>query len=435
LLFTWGSLAFILVAGLMLLHVFQSDVIPYVGYFILAIVGTATLFSLLTWAILREKTIKVAGRVPIVMWTCIVLAGGIAGMAVAGPKIAAETFSTSPYITWTGVQDPSSGITISWITSFESGSSVQYGISRTNLDQVSSNTTATRFHHEALNGLLPNTTYYYQVPGFAVKQFTTAPVGVFNYTFYAWTDHRTNTDITSSFTQPNVVEHMASYAASSGVPGAFSICTGDITSEADDFLSWDTFFDDIAYQDWCANQSMQLIYGNHERAGDLEKKIVKQFFPYPQQADEHFYYSFDYGVAHYIMLDPYTTSHSWASNFTAGQLAWLTNDLATHQSANFTMIFMHPPPWSLSGVNASLATLAGLYDIDLVFCGHHHIYDRQTVAGMEVLTLGLGGNPNSDYRAFPCDTAFARFDVSETLLSVTARFINGTVLDSFTIPA
>ncbi len=440
LLFTWGSLALLLVVGFMLLYIYQEDVIPYVGSYVVAVAGTGLLFGFLTWAILKDKTITTADRVPLVFWTCVILAGGTVGGIVAFPKIAAEYFSTSPYITWIDGQDPSNGITVNWITSFPESSSVSYGTNPWALSQVAAAGDNTRFHHAVLSSLSQNTTYYYLVPGFPVKQFTTAPAGAFNYTFYAWTDHRTNTDYIESYTQPNVVAGIASYAATAGVPGAFTMCTGDITSTSNDYQSWDVFFDDIAYQDWTANKSLQLIYGNHERNGDQEKKTVKCYFPYPQKADEHFYYSFDYGQAHIIMLDTYTVYHSWSSSFTATELAWLESDLAAHTDANFTLLFMHPPPWELGGVRTELIRLVNEgYDIDMAFCGHEHIFDRRnittTTTPIQVLTLGLGGNPNNEYKNYPCNTAFARFDVTTTSLTVTSIFINGTVLDTFTIPA
>lgn len=440
LLFTWGSLAMVLVAGLLLLHVFQEDVEPYVGYYILAVSGTAVLFIYLTVALRKERIIPVQGRVPIVIWTCIVLAAGLAGTIIASPKIAAENMATSPRLTWIDGQDPSTSITISWITTFPEATHVLYSTNRWTLDHASTDGTATRFHHVTLSGLAPNQTYYYQVPGHPVKQFKTAPVGQFNYTFYAWSDHRTNTDILSSYTQPNAVASIASYAATTGVPGAFTIFTGDMTSKANDYMSWKAFFDDIAYQDWTSNKSLAIAYGNHERYGDAEKSIVKNYFPYPQKADTNFFYSFDYGGVHFIMLDPYLEGHSWASNFTTTQLAWLEADLAAHQDANFTLIFMHPPPSSLTGVRGELIKLVnvGGYRIDMAFCGHQHVFERRTIAStppIDVLVLGLGGNPNNEYKSNACDTAFARFDVTTTAITVTSIFINGTILDSFTIAA
>jgi len=438
LLFTWGSLALLLSAGIMLLQVYEEDITPYVGSYVVAVIGTATLFAFLTWAILKDKKITTADRVPLVLWTVITLAGGMVGTIVAGPKLY-EYISTSPYITWIDGQDPSSAITVNWITSYPTTEYVSYGTNRWSLAQVAPAGVNTRFHHAKLFSLSADTTYYYQVPGFPVKQFRTAPTGAFNFTFYAWSDHRTNSDFVMSCFQPNVVEGIASYAARKGVPGAFTICTGDITSTSNDYQGWDVFFDDIAYQDWTANKSLQLIYGNHERNGDPEKIIVKNMFPYPQKADTNFFYSFNYGGAHFIMLDPYDTGHSWASDFSAEQLAWLESDLAANTDANFTLIFMHPPPWSLSGVRTELARLVNVegYNIDTIFCGHDHVFDRRNLSTttIQVLTLGLGGNPNNEYQDYDCDTAFARFDVTTTALTVTSIFINGTILDTFTIPA
>jgi len=353
------------------------------------------------------------------------------------PKIVAQNFVTGPYLTWATGQDPSNATTVMWVTSFNENSGVHYGTSRLSLDHVATGAEYSRFHHVAIGGLLANTTYYYQVGGYPVKQFTTAPVGTFNYSFCVWSDHRTNTDITISNTQANIVEKMSAMVAAAGIDPAFSMFCGDLTSASDDYLGWKTWFDDTAYHDWSVNRSLGIAFGNHERYGDNDTVNVQEFYPYTKQADGHFYRSFDYGNAHFIVLDPYLYNHNWATNFTASQLAWLKSDLAAHKGANFTVIFMHPPPWALAGVKGEFIKLAPLYHIDLVFCGHQHIFNLQNITGtsIRVMTIGLGGVMGNAYKNFPCQTAFARVEVSAIQMHVIAQFTNGTKLNEFSIHA
>nr|MDO8113804.1 metallophosphoesterase family protein [Candidatus Sigynarchaeota archaeon] len=433
--FMWGCVAQGIIAGILLAIVFKEDVIPYVGYYLLVVGGTIALFAFMTRLLVKRKSIHMAVRVPVIFWLCVVTGAGIVGLYFTVPKFTSQYFTAGPRLTWATGQDPSSAITASWVTTFPGDSVVRYGMSRGNLNGTFSVSGSTRFHHVALTGLAANTTYYYQVFGFPVKQFTTAPSGAFNYTFTAWADHRTNTDITISFVQPNIVEGMSALMATDGIDPAFSFFCGDLTSQAYDFLGWETWFKDTSFADWSVNRSLQIAFGNHERAGDPDKTVVKQFYPYTQQGDGHFYYSFNYGLAHFIVLDPYLVNHDWASNFTAEQLAWLEADLAAHSGDTYKMVFMHPPPRNLPEIKLDMARLSVQYGIDLVIAGHQHEYRLVTANGTKYMTIGLGGNPNSHFTGTPCDTAFVRVDVSPVNLHVLARFTNGTVLGNFTIPA
>jgi hypothetical protein len=442
LLIMWGSLALAIIAGIMLTNIYQEEVLPYVGYYSLAVGLTLLIYLSITIGIVHDRNFHIITQILGGFWIFIILGAGTAGVAVAGPQIAARYFASSPNLTWTDDQDPSTGITVSWMTTYASENMLSYGTERGSLTETAGDSSVTRFHHVALNGLIKNTTYYYKVPGFYVKEFTTAPLKTakFNYTFTVWSDHRTNTNIMKSYTQPNIVELMAERMADIDINSSFSMFTGDLTSTASDALSWDTWFNDVSYSDWAINSSLQIAYGNHERNGDLDKSTVQAYYPYTPKPDGHYYYSFDYGVAHFIILDTYTIEHSWSQDLTDEQLAWLENDLETHQDANFTMIFMHPPPSNLAGVRTHLATLSTLYNIDVIFCGHEHYFNRQTLLGTsdtQQIIMGLGGCPNNDYAdlGLECDTAFARVSVSPEELRVIVEFTNGTTLTDFSIVA
>lgn len=434
----WISFSLLIIGGILLVDVYKEEVIPYVVYYIIAVGLSLTIFILTTIMLRQNKSIRFILRIFVVFWMIILYSASIFGMSIGILQISSRYFATDPYLTWTDDQDPVTGITISFITSFPEKKTINYGESPNNLLNSIEDSVATRYHKFAINGLIENTTYYYKVPGFPLKQFTTAPLGKFNYTFTVWSDHRTNTNIMSSYTQPNIVPLMFNRLKSLGITSAFSIFTGDLTSNANDTLSWDTWFNDISYKDWAINSSLQIAYGNHERYGDNETKIIQMYYPYTPKPDGHFYYSFDYGVAHFIILDPYASGHSWSDTFTPEQLSWLENDLETHQEANFTMIFMHPPPSDLTGICSDLATLSLTYDIDVIFCGHDHIFRHQILPGTtdtQEITMGLGGNPNNEFRDFDCDTAFARVTVSPEELHIIVEFTNGTALSDFTIYA
>jgi predicted phosphodiesterase len=430
----WSTILLEIIAGVLLSLAYKTDVEPYLAYYFLVLAITIGIIVFHTIRLKKNSSLKKIIKIPIKLWFIVAFLGSIIGFSFAISKISVQYFTTNPYLTWKDGQDPSSAIVISWVTTFSEKNTLKYGISPINLDKEISEITATRFHHISISNLSANTTYYYKIPSCSIKQFKTAPVGNFNFTFYVWSDHRTNTDVSSSIGkshQPNIVEYMAEDARKSNNDNAFSIFCGDLTSQSNDEVGWNTWFNDISYQDWGSNNSLTVAFGNHERYGDATYTAVQNYFPYPKQADGHFFYSFDYGIAHMIILDPYTTGHSWSSNFTETQKIWLENDLATHLNAKYTMIFMHPPAWALPGVKAEFSKLSSQYSINLVVSGHQHIYDARTYNGTKFITIGLGGNPNNEYNAFECDSAYLKVDVTQKNIQVQAKFINGTVLDSF----
>ncbi len=436
----WTIFSLLIIAGIMAIVQYETEVLSYLVYYIIGVVLTFVIFGFVTKKTLKNEPIRIQFKVPLAIWVILILAGSMFGIIYLTPPLAARNFTSKPYLNWIGGQNTSTSIIVSWISSSETDTEVRYGTSQSALDvQVKGDPIPTKYHRVLLTGLNPNTTYYYQISdNKETFQFTTAPVGIFNYTFSAWADHRTNSQVQSSVWQkgqPNVVEHIYKVFQEMGKTSAFSICAGDISSVASDMLGWKTWFEDIAYQNWGSNAPVQLAFGNHERYGDSEYKMVQQFYPYTKQPDNRFYYSFDYGPVHFIILDPYDTGHGWSQNFTEAQLNWLKNDLEANKNAPYTLIFMHPNPVRLTGVKTELNLLCQQYDIDMIFCGHHHEFRMEWINKTRVVTLGLGGNPNNDYSAFECNTAFAYFDVSTVNLNFTAQFINGTKLASLTFPA
>jgi hypothetical protein len=95
---------------------------------------------------------------------------------------------------------------------------------------------------------------------------------------------------------------------------------------------------------------------------------------YPQMAS----YSFDYGDAHWAVLDtnPYA---DWTDPKLRG---WLERDLASAQGMPWRFVAFHQPPFHSSYVHADeqhtrlLADLFEQHHVDIVFSGHIHNYQR-----------------------------------------------------------
>ena len=434
----WFSLFLVLIAGISLLYVYKSDAVDFIGYYIAGLVLSIGIYAAVTYRIKQNKPMHILIKTFSMFWILIIMGSSFVGMGFAYIQNVRENFSAAPFLNWTDEQDPTSAITISWITSKPTNTILQYGLNSSNLNESITFAEKTRFHHVAIKNLTADTTYYYQVSPYTIKQFTTAPSTEENFTFFFWTDHRTNSGYDTSIkknNQPNVVEYIAAYAKSEGITPAFSICSGDITATSNDYQTWKIWYDDIASNDWASNHTIQMAFGNHERHSDASGTHLKAYYPYNVKPDGHFYHSFDYGAAHFIMLDPYNSGADWGPNFTVDQLTWLENDLATHQAAKFTVISMHPPPIYYYGLKTEIARLSELYSIDLILCGHYHDYDVKTFNGTTQIIAGIGGNPNNEFNAFECDTGFLRVDINSTQMKVQSRFINGTVLDNLNFNA
>jgi hypothetical protein len=270
-LFLLVSFGLVFTAAMFALLHFGSDAAPYVGYGVLGLVLSGSLFALNINQVWRGKTLKQIYRIPTGIWAGLLIGVAITGFYFTVPSLYPRYFmATNPYLTWTGEQDPSSAITVCWVTSFAGESTVRYGTSPLNLDKSITLSDATRYHHVAITGLLANTTYFYSAGNCPLKRFRTAPVGAFNFSFYVWSDPRENNIMLQAQSRPNTPLEMHEDAIQDGIDVAFSICTGDITSTSQEYETWQLWFQDITTNDWASNRSHAMAFGNHERHTDAE---------------------------------------------------------------------------------------------------------------------------------------------------------------------
>lgn len=164
-------------------------------------------------------------------------------------------------------------------------------------------------------------------------------------------------------------------------------------------------------------------------------------------ADDHIsecYYSFDYGIVHFISLNTYTGLYTTDSK----QYKWLENDLISNNKP-WTVVFFHEPMYNGKGKNHpcnqpladGFSPLFKKYGVDIVLQGHQHVYTRVTIdKGTEdeipYLILGRGGTDNAEHYdhwaadAYSEVVHFARFDVTSNIDSmhvlVTEKHFNNS---------
>jgi len=213
--------------------------------------------------------------------------------------------------------------------------------------------------------------------------------------------------------------------------------TGDLVTDGNNEVDWDEQLlgsDQPNIQEMLENIPFHACMGNHELPGNLFEK----YFPYPFESPR--YWSFDYGPAHFMIVDQYT---DYSPN--SAQLTWIENDLASTIKP-WKFIYFHEPGWSAGGhpnnsnVQAYLQPLFEQYGVAMVFTGHNHYYARAVVNGVHHVTTGGGGAelyapyPNPSYVvAANMSYHFCKVEIDGDSLAFTAVKPDGAVIDTFTM--
>ncbi len=111
------------------------------------------------------------------------------------------------------------------------------------------------------------------------------------------------------------------------------------------------------------------------------------------------YYSFDYGNVHFVSLN--SELQAWTTSSTSTMCNWLKTDLQNNDR-KWTIVYWHQPPYSkgshnsddffellMAAMRTNILPILDLYGVDLVLCGHSHVYERS------FLIKGHYGNSSS----------------------------------------
>jgi hypothetical protein len=292
-------------------------------------------------------------------------------------------------------------------------------------------------HTYTITNLIPSTKYFYRV---SVNQevhsgtFHSAPdSNATNVDFFAYGDTRSNPGAHNQ-----VATEMISTYNNEADLQAIVIFGGDFVSNGDVESYWDSQFFDPTYtniQEMLATVPYQSCIGNHEGSGVL---FVK-YFPYPFVAAR--YWSFDYGPAHFAIVDQYTSYGPGSA-----QLNWLQNDLASTNKP-WKFICLHEPGWSAGGghenntsVQNYIQPLCIQYGVQILFAGHNHYYARAVVNNIQHITTGGGGaplyQPNLNYPYIVAGASayhFCKIEINNETLHFTAIKSSGEIIDTFSI--
>jgi len=207
----------------------------------------------------------------------------------------------------------------------------------------------------------------------------------------------------------------------------FVLVVGDLVTDGQDRPSWDTEFFGPA-RGMGAYVEMIPCYGNHE----ADSPYLINLFELPGNGH---YFTVDYGYVRMITLDQYTPLEPGSE-----QYEWLLAELARDWDGWLFCQFHEPPFPSHPGgmlehkrIEDIFAALAE-HGVDVLFCGHHHYYQRtKPIAmtrgqrGVVELICGGGGAPTAEAQAAPY-SASVYTGMHHLVVDVTPETLSGKVI-------
>jgi 3',5'-cyclic AMP phosphodiesterase CpdA len=216
--------------------------------------------------------------------------------------------------------------------------------------------------------------------------------------------------------------------------------TGDVVYPSGEDRHYDRRFF-VPYRRLLKEVPIFPVLGNHDLEKDNGAAYLNNFHP-PRNdlRNTGRYYSFDWGNAHFIALDS-ELYYEDDSSSPEEQKAWLERDLSKTRQP-WKMVYLHRPMYSSSKhgsdekIRKDLEPILVRHEVDMVFSGHDHAYERTvTIRGVTYIVSGGGGKGlypagRSEWTAFSKSTHHAvlvRIDGDR--LSLEAVEPDGTVLD------
>ena len=314
----------------------------------------------------------------------------------------AQIITRGPYLNM-GTQ---TAISVRWRTDVPTIGRVTYGLSASALTRVASETAAVTEHEIRLTNLLPDQRYLYTVgtTGGVLQQGPTL-------TFQTFPPLTTTRKIrVSSFgdcgsgnaNQLSVRDAFLAFQGST--PIDLWNLIGDNAYDGDDVQFQAKFFN--VYKDnLLPSNQLYAIPGNHDYINSTAlaaSHAIPYFsiFTHPTQAEAggvpsgtREWYSFDYGPAHFVMLDGYgtrpvggTAAHIYDDTLNHPQAIWLKQDLAA-TTQPWRVVYLHFPPYTqgshnsetegdLIAIRQRLSPIFERFGVDMVVSGHSHVYER-----------------------------------------------------------
>ena len=372
----------------------------------------------------------------------------------SGPAPAAEILA-GPYL-----QNPGpSSVTVMWVTGTAAAGWVEYGMDgsaattvlpvRDGLVEAN-----TRVHRVTLTGLTPDTRYTYRIVTRPIVSF-----GPYKVDFGEITPSASHTFRTLGAARPSYsflvlndlhedVETMRAHLArASASPYDLVFFNGDSLSHLETEGQVLERCLRPASELFASRTPLFLVRGNHETRGAFARELGR----YVELPDGRFYYSFDHGPVHFIVMDTGEDKEDghWAYSGLTGfdayrqqEAEWLAREVASPawRQARFRVLIAHMPFFGNERTRVeghgpadcrirwgAILNGAGL---DLHIAGHTHRTDWvEPAAGASTFPVAVGGGSAKG------SNTLTRVNVSPDALEVVVTTDAGVEVSRHTVPA
>ncbi|MFD2160867.1 purple acid phosphatase family protein [Paradesertivirga mongoliensis] len=296
-------------------------------------------------------------------------------------------------------------MTIRWRTGVYDRSRVKYGLSSDNLNMRTDDSTLVNEHIINLTGLKPFTKYYYTIGNLAD---TTLQGDADNF-FYTLPEKDSEQFIriagfgdcgNNSINQRIVRDQVLKYLGDNHL-NAWILMGDNAYSDGTDAEYQAKFFN-IYKDDLLKKYPLYPAPGNHDyhdfhsaSAADQNKMAYYQNFSMPTKGEAggvpsgtESYYSYDIGNVHFLSLDSYGPDNKGLRMYEemGEQVEWVKKDLQANKS-KWVVAYWHHPPYTMGSHDSDKESLLVKirenflktieeYGVDLVLCGHSHVYER-----------------------------------------------------------
>jgi hypothetical protein len=327
-------------------------------------------------------------------------------------NIKAQNVLRGPYL-----QMPTeNSITLKWRTNTSTNSRVLYGTDSLNLTQSVTNSANVTDHTLTISNLLPNTKYYYAIGNssslFTIPsnkyQFKTNPIPGESIPTRVWAigdfgkGNAEQVAVKNSYMNfddslnTDVWIWLGDNVYNDGTDEEYQTKLFELNGFSDVF-SWLPFWPSPGNHDyntvWEESAFLGIPYSNipleeHEGPYYDLVHVPTQAEAGGEPSQLELFYSFDYGDVHFLSLNSelYDFSQTFAG---INQMKnWIEQDLQQN-TRTFTIAYFHQPPYSkgshdsddafeqvMKAMRERVIPLLEEFDIDLVICGHSHVFER-----------------------------------------------------------
>lgn len=182
--------------------------------------------------------------------------------------------------------------------------------------------------------------------------------------------------------QPGIYEQVWKQIASERP--ALAVSAGDSIEGMDDATAEEEWRQFLQGRKPFISYPLYLAPGNHDVWSAASERLYEKYSGHPLR------YSFDYGNAHFTMLD-----NSRSDQLPPGELAFLESDLRAHAAQPMKFVVSHRPFWLLDvamrNPDFPLRRLAKQYGVQYVIAGHVHQMLHLELDGVTYVSLPSAG--------------------------------------------